>query len=1394
MAKNRFIDKKWLNSHLKKIKQKAGSRYTPELNVDLPIAEIFHGLSRTKNFYTSARRHLGKLNREFGRISSNYDDKEVQKLYNNLRKETSSLVKLVGKIKEYDTTAIPWKSINKRTQKAKKLSWRFSDKLTEEEVKAEQQKTESRQSGTLSASEKFGSDIHYLYQTRKEFQYFEEFSSSIKAQLSNNPFLLLTGLAGTGKTHLLCDVVEGRIIGKTPLPCVLLFGESFATNGDPWGQIINQLSLKLNKNSFLRLLDKAGKQSCSRVLLIIDALNETRQHNFWKRNLNHIINEVKKYPNIALVVSIRSGFEEEVFAKKQRRVFVHEEHRGFQFREWEAVTKFFKEFNLPFPEIPILMPEFQNPLFLLLFCKAFQGRSKKSHGKKQKQIFRGHEGATYIFENFVKSVADRIATQFNLPQGRNRQGDYVIWDTVIEKVAAEMIDQSDDRISEDKLIDITKTAYPSIDHSNFIKGLERNLLLVKVPRYSRDENKYKGFDYRFPFQKFSDHLIGRYLFKKYEKEFGKHNKNLVTAKKFFSKRRKLGKFLSNTWNRGVVEALSIQCPEHLKGYELVEVAPYLKDSYVAQEAFVESLIWRKPDAFSTNLKNTLDYINTYIIRTQSSYNSLLNAFLAVAPIPNHPFNADFLHKHLSKFSMAKRDSWWSTFLHYQHGERGAVDRLVEWGWSEQDKSHINDESLRLCSVALSWFLTTSNRFLRDKSTKALVALLTNRLNVIIELLKQFQSVNDPYILERLYAAAYGCALRSRNNKTDLDNLAMWVYETNFKNGNPPTHILMRDYARGIIEVAIYQKSKLRIDRKKIEPPFNSKWPKRIPSEKTLKSKYYPEDFFKDKTKDRGFLDIWSSVMYNFGSMGDFGNYVLNSAINHWSGRRLKGKEVNRKLLFEKFKGKLTNKQKVLLEKATNPFFGVNLTKLLKSIRIVNSNEGNKLDDNELKRREIKQKKEMKKAFAEFEDSLSRKKIRFFNREIKPFLDDRGVINDPIEQFDTGLAQRWVFNRVVQLGWDPKLHGEFDRYVNYNRADRSEHKPERIGKKYQWIALHKLLANISDNFEFKEESWSDEIGKYEGPWQLSVRDIDPSCTLKEYPNLKSVDIPNFDEYQKSIDYNAWGKKTSHSTWLKTTRDLPDSKQIIEPVDNKGNHWLVLEGFVEWQKETPPEQEKYNLPTRRLWYMLKSYLVRKQDAKKVFDWAKEQNFWGKWMPESHEFYNIFLGEFPWAPASLYHYIPYYHHNDWTDTVRNKKIPAKVLVADDEYLSSGSSIDCSTNESIRVKLPAKWIVDKLRLKMKRMDGRFFDSNDNLVVFDPSVFDDKIPRFLLIRKDTLYAFLHKKGYSIFWTLLGEKGMIGGGVIGQPLGSLVVNGAYTLNDKNQIIGGKRSRFKNARS
>ncbi|NCT00289.1 hypothetical protein GW765_04935, partial [Candidatus Parcubacteria bacterium] len=158
--------------------------------------------------------------------------------------------------------------------------------------------------------------------------------------------------------------------------------------------------------------------------------------------------------------------------------------------------------------------------------------------------------------------------------------------------------------------------------------------------------------------------------------------------------------------------------------------------------------------------------------------------------------------------------------------------------------------------------------------------------------------------------------------------------------------------------------------------------------------------------------------------------------------------------------------------------------------------------------------------------------------------------------------------------------------------------------------------------------------------------------------------------------------------------------------------------------------------------------------------------------------------------YHYIPFFNHDGWTNGGGRNKIPAKILVTDDEYLSSGSSIDCSCEQAIRIKLPAKWLIDKMKLKQKYTDGRFYDKAGELTAFDPAVFTNNAPPFVLIRKDKLCSFLRREKLDIFWTLLGEKQTIGGGGIGQPEGWQEISGVYTLNANCDIVGSMTSEFK----
>jgi hypothetical protein len=841
----------------------------------------------------------------------------------------------------------------------------------------------------------------------------------------------------------------------------------------------------------------------------------------------------------------------------------------------------------------------------------------------------------------------------------------------------------------------------------------------------------------------------------------------------------LGPFIKDEWtcwrNRGLIEAFAIQLPERIKK-ELTEIAPECAEYQSLREAFVESWIWRDPKAITDA---TLNYLNEHALKYEDTQNQFLNALLTVASNLDHPYNADFLHRHLKDLELAERDAWWSIFLHYQYGKHGAVDRLVDWAWSSEDKSHIDDEPIRLCGIALAWFLTTSNRYLRDRATKALVSLLTERIHVLRQIICEFLDVNDPYVLERLFAVAYGCAMRSTDNDA-IGELAKDIYEWIFKKGESPPHILLRDYARGVIELILHLGIALHIDMEKVRPPYKSEWPSfEIPTEEELKKYGEWQEGMPDEEWAR--VHLYSSVM----GFGDFARYIIGTNFEQfeWSSRRLgEIKKPTLKATYEDFIQSLTDGQHAAWDKY--------LDARQKAIKIVISPalDGDRRNEKIIPFSDLSE-EELEKAVESseqaFRKTLDRKKLKIFEKFVFPHI-NQPTPHKSEERFNLSIAQRWILKRVFDLGWTVERFGQFDREANRYLYGREANKPERIGKKYQWIAYHEFLARLSDNFEFRGEPWSNRSGKYEGPWQIGVvRDIDPSFLLKRKESERWQ--PQTNTWFFPSSYDAWDSESDDVTWLKSTEDLPKIEPLIEVTNPEdGTRWFVLEAFYRWEQPTSPGEERFEIPRRDIWYMLKSYIVKKSDMDELFEWAKEQNFMGCEMPKSHELIRVFLGEFFWAPAFLYHDIPYYHHDGWTSG--DNRIPREVLVSADQYMQECTGHDCSINETIHLYLPAKWIADRMGLRWNGVEGYFFDDRDNVIAFDPSVRTPG-PGALLINRDAFLKFLNENGYDILWTIIGEKNIIG---VQRSLndwkGRLEVSGAYRIHE-SKVDGAINTRF-----
>jgi hypothetical protein len=254
--------------------------------------------------------------------------------------------------------------------------------------------------------------------------------------------------------------------------------------------------------------------------------------------------------------------------------------------------------------------------------------------------------------------------------------------------------------------------------------------------------------------------------------------------------------------------------------------------------------------------------------------------LTLATRDGHPLNGDFLHRHLSSLELVERDTEWGRFFSDQHqrDDAGPIVRLIDWAWSEEDKAEVPDDTLRLAGSTLAWLFISSDRRLRDRATKALVWLVRRRPKVMAKIVKQFAAVNDPYVAERVYAAAYGCALYS-TRASGLRELALIVYEAVFAGGCPPPDILLRAWAQGVVEYAQHV-GVLRpgdVDMTLIVPPHRGDWPKELPT----------IDQLQEQAKSvHGDVPDWlRKVIHSVsGHAGDFGLYIIgtNAGRPHWT--------------------------------------------------------------------------------------------------------------------------------------------------------------------------------------------------------------------------------------------------------------------------------------------------------------------------------------------------------------------------------------------------------------------------------------------------------------------------------------------------------------------------------
>ena len=1212
----------WCSQRLAVSVEAAGERYSPELHVDLPIAFALEGLARSETYWQRFRARRDAVLKvpnylKVSRFIGLGVTRRLQRLAKSLNAWRCAVPSRLDPPASLQLASLL--AATHSVQEAARCVYPRDDSPRRKGGKTTERRTDVR--------ERHDSLRHDLHELLTALQDFEALLEGDATKAAGHGALLLTGEAGQGKTHLFCDAAQRALdIGQ---PAVLLFGGRFSGRR-VWSEMAEQLGLgQVGSEVLIGAMQAAAEASNAPFLLLIDALNESENPRAWQDELPGLLAEVAQNPWISIGVSVRSTYWEIVLPAAGLSGIAEVDHRGFAGYELEATEQFFDAFGLEQPGIPLLAPEFTNPLFLKLYCEGLKDMGLNAPPA-------GETHVSDIFEQYLKSKADHIANRLNLdPATRPVQA-------AIDAFCKALAEANRDTLARGHAAEIINAFAPGRNQwpDTMLGVLLSESVLTADLAWDSDTAKLVDV-IRFTYQRFADYRISSGLLEPFEDDPDRLSEALADGKPL---RQRLLQAPA-----GWIEALAVQIPERC-GVELLDAAQLEVDfpqHYWWDKAFVQSIAARRPSAVT---ERSYELFREVQQRSPDLFELVLDTILSVAPSQEHPLNASFLHEWLKCLPMPDRDVAWSipTYHAFDHGE--TLDRLIRWA-ARGPYPDCSNEIVKLAAIPIVWTFTSPNRRMRDYATKALTKLLSGHLPVLPPLIRRFDGVDDPYVIERLAVVAHGAVLCGGSAAPqeavavaeELKHVAL--AETQAPN------IITRDAVRGVYEWCVRHKL---IDRQMYEevlPPYGSAPPEEPRTMEELIQQY--------GDKKGGGYTAYSTLLHSifYTVVGDFGKYVIQPTLRRFSRHPL---------------------------------------------------------------------------------SSSRSQI---GRK---------------EAYPEELGQRWVLERVLSLGWTPEKFAEFDRsqsQTSYRAVGRSAHKPERFGKKYQWIALRELIARVADNFHMVDDFYHQPV-TYVGPWQFYGRDIDP--TLPPPRRLRNEDN-DFELIHTFSEDEAWWKPpgphyrrddppVTESWAVESETDIPEFDSLVRRKDGGGIRWVVLHAQYYWEDE-----ETRWRPCRQLWSRIDSWLIQPANQDALIAYLQEHSLVGSVAHTGCEYTDAaYLGEVPWAPeADGYSdfWCPIEPRDD-SELTETEVYPAWA-----EYLWESNVLDCSINDAVHVYLPALILFNGGNLAWVPGTREWRTPDGTSVAH---FFEDDRRMALLVREDWLKQTLRITGHSMVFGWGGEKQLIG--------------------------------------
>lgn len=661
-----------------------------------------------------------------------------------------------------------------------------------------------------------------------------------------NRVLLVTGEMGTGKSQLLATAAKRMLACKRPT--LLLLGQIYISDESIETQIMNGFDGLDSRESFesmLAVMNEKGFVGKGDAVVFIDAINESRNRDIWKTGINRLLSIFEQYKNVRLVISLRTGFEgltlsEKIETDRENGNIASIVHYGFADDSPSSVYEFLSNCGIPFSPEYYLQSEMTNPLFLTWFCQTYTGEE---------------QGLISLIEKVIEQsdMEGSKEAGYNEPVGMLKSLFYDIIDITGQQA-----------ITKPVLLKLpTWATYGITNKIPYIKAIERSGVLTSYVR-NLEEIYYIGFNLLEDFLQAS-RIMDREKEKEKIREYCK--KQLLGIDENGS--------ITNYGNETIFTMLSSLYAIRF-GDECIDIVDEVADDWGKRriiDLYYETFAWRSS---YISYDNFFSLIQEYPIEPKRVW----NVFIENATKEQSELNAEGLTKLLSRYELNYRDYIWTTEIN----ELTEYDRIVSLAYFIEEGNEFQDLSEKKAFLLLTlftWMLASSNRVLRDRVSKAMIEILKSKFMICKPLLEHFKDINDPYIIQRLYGNVFGAVMkRNGEYKDDFVELVTWIYREIFMKEYVYPDILLRDYARLIVERFAYEypTENYTIDMTKVRPPYKSE---PIPKVEEV-------DYTVEKYQETGMWRLLHSMKFDIkvkgvGSYGDFGRYTFQSALNNFVG-------------------------------------------------------------------------------------------------------------------------------------------------------------------------------------------------------------------------------------------------------------------------------------------------------------------------------------------------------------------------------------------------------------------------------------------------------------------------------------------------------------------------------